>query len=162
MACPGVFSILRASSPWLEPGDLPCLGEAVSLNGQFLRLKSASKQTVLTQTPHSPSQRVVGRSPMLRCGPTPTANAAPCLLVPSGHRQGSFVACFTLSATRRHARPERRLTLPVVQSCIVGRRTGLANALAVGVFDADTCGRRFLLDLSVALQDKSNADGFMF
>jgi hypothetical protein len=33
-----------------------------------------------------------------------------------------------------------------------GGALALANALAVGVCDADTCGRRFLLDLSGALQ----------
>ena len=55
------------------------------------------------------------------------------------------------SATRRPARLESRLQ----------RDTNLADTLAVGVCAADTCGRRFLLDLSGDLKS-GTASGVLF
>jgi hypothetical protein len=92
----------------------------------------------------------------LACGSDPDCQR--CALAfrsPSGS-QGAFVArsCFAatgcLSATLGAALPDALAGSALPD----GQRHRLANALAVGVFDASTCGRRFLLDLSGALQTK--------
>jgi len=89
-------SSLRASNPWLEPGELPCFGEAMAFACCFAR-----KTGWLGQTPRSPSQRVGRRS--LRDRPRlPTLHLA---LLPSAFGQGALVAdVASLPQLRRYAR----------------------------------------------------------
>jgi hypothetical protein len=66
--------------------------------------------------------------------------------------QGSLCCIAThatsaLRSARAPPEPVPRFGMP-----LMGGALALTNALAVGVFDADTCGRRFLLDLSGALE----------
>lgn len=70
-------SSLRASSPWLEPGETTCLGEAMAFRTVF-RQKSRSKQIERPDPPLVKSC-VSGVDPGKAPGPIPTN--APCDLV---------------------------------------------------------------------------------
>lgn len=114
-----------------------------------------SKQTISGRPPTRQASVSVFDPRCCARGPTPTANAAPCLRPWRGLDK---VPSLQVSpASRRYAWPERRLTLLRVSACpLWGVALACANALAVGVFNADTCGRRILLDLSVALQGSAS------
>jgi hypothetical protein len=91
------------------------------------------------------------------CCPTPTANAAPWLPTSSMSpaRVPSFSGVASSPATSAHVWLERCFPLPEPLGKSRGRSALAALALAVGVVDADTCGRRFLLDLSGGLKSGS-------
>jgi hypothetical protein len=67
----GYFSILRTSSPCIEPGDLPLLKEAMSLHRLILRLKDGENQTISGQTPNRRVSVSSGRFPDLRLATYP-------------------------------------------------------------------------------------------
>ena len=119
------------------------------LHGPFLRIKAAQNGPLRPDPPLAkPACR---RSiPGAALGTDPDCQRCALSSVPSGRRQGSLVAgfAFGLPSARRYARLKCRPALPAGLATFRGRHLSLATALAVGVFDADTCGRRILLDLS--------------
>ena len=139
---PGLFSLLRASSPRTEPGDLACLGEAVSCADSFSRM-NGSKQTAPARPPTRQASVSSGRSRLLRCRePTPTANAAPCLLSLRGATGFPRCASFALRLARA-PRPT-----PVVNlHGWVGALASLPRWQSASS-PPTRAGRRILLDLS--------------
>lgn len=138
---PGFFSLLRASSPRSEPGDLAFLGEAVPFTDRF----SAQNRLKRTVSGRPPTRQASASSvdPHGRCQWTdPDCQRCALAIVPAG--LGRVPSLLSATASQRHAWPECRLPLPRVLGDPVGRHTGLAIALAVGVFAADACGRRRL------------------
>ena len=60
LTCLGFFSMLRTSSPCIEPGELPLLMEAMPYTDIFLGQEWPWKNRLLRSDPQSAGQRVVG------------------------------------------------------------------------------------------------------
>ena len=105
-----------------------------ALRGQFLALKGLK-----TDRSGQPPARQASVSGVAPCGYDPDCQRCALSSALSGIRPRCprWPMSLRSSATRRYARLKTRCA-----------GLSLANALAVGVFDADTCGRRLLLDLS--------------
>ena len=133
-------SSLRASNPWLEPGDLPLLTEAMDSTDCFSAMDGL-KQTVLSRPPFVES--ACRRSPLRDYPDCPTLRPVFPIL-----RSEAKVP----SLSFRYAHACLSATLGLRIAC--GNARASLTRWAVGVCDADTCGRRILLDYSGALQKR--------
>jgi len=155
-ACTGLFSILRTSSPRIEPGDMPLLMEAMSNRLIFLsprRPACVAENRLFGQTPIR--RVIVSGSTALRTYPDCQRCALASAPLQCGGRLARVPSARVLATLVRASAPRS------ARDCLRQTLASLPRWQSAS-FGADTCGRRFLLDLSVGLGSGSAWRRFIF